>query len=616
MSKKLKVVPHPTEEIQNVSLEEFESAVYARDYEKACALLVQSLRRFKQGGEFIGYRNDPVLKRVLYTRFISCVIALLADPKFNLSPEGMEAVAAEHATMDLALRASHFENADHLLPHVTEDPKEKDTNKIVFKDSYAILKFLLVHSMRSGFKLDYEPFFRASPQATLPIYLGMLTHMLTVSQTAHDRKEELLGLHKIFEDCKLTDQMLPTFSDTYMYCSYGTRQDKHEIKKTLNKLVKRMMLAGGAKEPDLKQRKRRAKPVMLIPVEWFTSLHAMFRCYAPYIRQLRPHFHLIGIGQPMSSDEVSREEFDEWVMLSADRVVLSEVVDQINKIAPDIIFYPSIGMALWWVAISTMRLAPIQVMMLGHPASSMSPAIDYVIVEEGTYDDPDAVNETVIEMPHGAVRYQVRPDADFPEPMIQTAESPEVLHVCVSAMLCKLNAPFMAACKQIEQGAKEKGQMIQFHFFINMLGINLFQSAREIREWIPTALIYERTQYNEYLGHMKQCHLYLSTFPFGGTNSVVDALLLGIPVLAREGHHAHERFDAMILRSVGAPELVVRSNDEFVARGIELATDHVQRAAISEKLRRPLVRETLFGDGGTHLADAMLKIIKMEDLLL
>ena len=34
---------------------------------------------------------------------------------------------------------------------------------------------------------------------------------------------------------------------------------------------------------------------------------------------------------------------------------------KVREIAPDVIYYPSVGMATWWVAISNLRLAPIQV---------------------------------------------------------------------------------------------------------------------------------------------------------------------------------------------------------------------------------------------------------------
>jgi hypothetical protein len=45
---------HPRVMIENVSLEEFEKACYARDHERASVLLLTALRRLKQGAEFIG----------------------------------------------------------------------------------------------------------------------------------------------------------------------------------------------------------------------------------------------------------------------------------------------------------------------------------------------------------------------------------------------------------------------------------------------------------------------------------------------------------------------------------------------------------------------------------
>lgn len=594
--------------IENLSLEEFESAVYSRDQGKAVQLLVQDLRRIRAGGQFIGYSTDPALKKVLYTRFCAAIVSLLADPALTLSVSGLESIAAEHATIDLAFRASVFESGDHMLPQVTSDPTEKDQTKISFKSSYDLLKFLLVYSMRSGFKMHYRPFFEASPQATLSIYLGMMTHMLTLSKEAHERKEELLGLHDIFSECVLSDTMLPAVSDAYMYTSYGTREDKHEVKRTFNAMFRRMLEQNGIDDLPPLNRKRK-KPVMLIPVEWFSSLHAMYRCYAPYIRQLRPHFRLVGIGQPMSIDGVAMQEFDQWVEVSADQIILKDIVAKVAKVAPDIVFYPSIGMALWWVALSNLRMAPIQVMMLGHPATSMSKVIDYVIVEEGTVADVHVMNEKVVNMPVGSVKYARRSDTELPPREELNYEQPDIVRVCVPAMLCKLNAPFMAACKRISEGAKTK---TLFYFFVNMIGLLLHQSASEIREWIPSAVVFERTSYPEYLRFISQTHVQLSTFPFGGTNSVVDALMLGVPVVALDGREPHNRFDAMMLRHMGVPELVADSVDEYVAKAIELIDNAEARNAIAIKIREADIDNNLFGDPGTHMADAMLKIWRGE----
>jgi hypothetical protein len=133
-----------------------------------------------------------------------------------------------------------------------------------------------------------------------------------------------------------------------------------------------------------------------------------------------------------------------------------------------------------------------------------------VLCDEGSIGDPSLFTEKIVTYPDGAARYVMRHDAVMPE--IQTIEEhPEVVKIAVPAMLCKLNANFMRACKAI---AEQAGRRVEFHFFINMLGVNLHESAAEIMDWLPGSKIYERRHYNQYMQELRDCHLHLSTFPF------------------------------------------------------------------------------------------------------
>lgn len=608
---------HPVTTIENVSLEAFEAAVYGRDYEYASQQLVPSLRKLRAGAEFIGYPvNNPELKKVLYTRFCSAVIALLADPNFMLSEDGLSYIAAEHSIMDMLFRASHYGTSDHLLPQMTSDPSETDQKKIKFRDPQSLLKFMLTYSLRSGFNLNFEETFKKAPDVTFPTYLGMMSHLLTINKTAQERREKLNGLHAIFEDVDLNDAVLPVLSDTYMYTSYCLNDDKHDFKGLVHRLMARKMLSSGLTLPVLGERQIKQRPTMLICVEWFTSLHAMYRCWAPAIRQLRKRFRLVGIGQAAAIDEIAVKEFDEWITVPQDNIVLEQIAEQVKSVEPDIIYYPSVGMALWWVAMASLRLAPIQVMTLGHPATTNSPEMDYAIVEENSCN-PHDFSEKLLEVPIGTFKFAMRPDATFP-PEQTMEDEPEVVRIAIPAMLCKLNAEFMEACKRIQDGAKTP---VQFHFFINMIGTTLFQTAAEIREWLPNALIYERMQYNDYIRYMQNCHVHFSTFPFGGTNSNIDSFKLGLPILTMDGNQPHSRFDALMLRRINLPEwLITHSIDDYVETGIRLIDSHAERNGLRDYLLHQAdIDGAFFGEPEAQYKDnflkAMVKIYEQHETL-
>lgn len=593
----------PIQRIENISLEAFEKAVYSRNYERAGVIFLESLRKLKMGAEFVGYVPEPRMKGILYTRFCSAVVTLLSDPNFKLSGPGFDHLAAEHAMTDMLFRASVYGCSDHMLPQMAANPTEVDRSKLKLEDGGALLKFLLTYSLRSAFGLNFEETFKRSPQITLPMWAGMSSALLTVAVQAFERREALLGMHGIFREAKLMDGAMPTLSDAYMYCSYGVRPDKHDMKATVHHLFYKRLREHAPTKDRIASRRARAlegltqgrKPRLLVAAEWWTSLHAMFRCYAPIIRQLRAKYHVIGMSRAMDTDEVAKQEFDEWHEVPTKDVDLGKLIRDVTALEPDVIYYPSLGMALWWVALASLRLAPVQVMTLGHPASSRSPVMDYVIAEPECIGDPALFTEEVIPIPFGSARFIMRADATFPE--LEWDHLPETVEVAVPAMLCKLNAPFMKALREIGDCAAEAGKKVRFHMFINMQGLNLFQAAREIREWLPDSRVYERSSYNEYLGHLRKCQLHLCTFPFGGTNSNIDSMLLGIPIVAKEGLEPHERFDAMMVRRAGLPEsLVAKSTEEYVQTAVRLIVHDDERNNLHELLLETDLEGKFFGD--------------------
>lgn len=588
--------------VENINLELFERAVYSRDYEKAGTLLLQNLRRLKAGGEFIGYPQHPRLRVILYTRFAAAVVALLVDEKFFLSPEGFDLVASEHAIMDLLFRASVFESSDHMLPQMAKNPEETDRAKLQLTNGPQIAKFLLTYSMRSSFAMNFDKTFTHAAQEFFALWGGINSALLTVAKQAHERREHVLGLHKLFADVDISDGAMPTLSDAYMYTSYATRADKHDAKATIHRMFARMLRKRGVAEPTreaIEQRRRlRAnslkygKPVLFVGIEWFTSLHAMYRCYAPVIRQMREHFYVVAMSRPSDIDDAGKAEFDEWYPVAQDNINFADVVAKVNEIAPDVIYYPSLGMALWWVALASMRFAPVQVMSLGHPASSRSPCMDYVLCDEGAVGNADLFSEKIITYPNLAARFVMRPDAVIPEPL--KVDDPETVEVAVPAMLCKLNAPFLATLREI---AEASAKPVRFHFFINMMGLNLHQAAREIRDYLPTAMIYERAHVNVYLERLRSCHLHFSTFPFGGTNSNIDSMLLGLPVLTLEGDEPHERFDAIMLRAAGMDEgLIAQSREEYVGQAVTLIDQSGIRNAYRDQLLATDLKSIFYGE--------------------
>ena len=601
-------------DLENVSLEEVEKAIHTRKLNEAAQLLLVCLRRLRPGGLFTGMPPVAPAMEMAFTRLACAIVSLFADPRFTLSPQAYDAFAAEHSAIDAVFRGSLFRSSDFAMPMFAQDFTERDPTKVKFESPNAVAKFLLLYSLNSTLSLKLEKLFPLATRVTLPVWLGMLTNQLLLVETSHARREELLGLGHIFDDAELNDDMLTSLSDAYMYCSYASREDKHEVKHTFNKLLRRLI---NPYIPEFRfptPRPIKDRPTILVGVEWFTSYHAMYRCYMPLIKQLKKRFRIVGMGRAMDTDVVARGLFDEWLMVPDVGISLtgeapvgwrSGIVNRIQELAPDIVYYPSVGMTLWWMALSTVRIAPIQILTPGHPATTNSPVMDYILAEEGTTPKPELFAERIVELPFRSMRYIGRKDWKRPElDLDKRREHP--MRIAVPAMASKVTMPFLRMLSVIQAKSPVP---LQFHFFPNQLGMLQYVFQREVSAWVNAAT-HPRYDYQTYMNSIASCAFACSPFPFGGTNSNVDCFLLGVPIIAKRGNELHEALDAEMMRRVRIESLAVDTEEQYVQRALSLITDQELWAKYTQLLLAQNVEQEFFGDAPKGCEDAFLHAVE------
>ncbi len=85
----------------------------------------------------------------------------------------------------------------------------------------------------------------------------------------------------------------------------------------------------------------------------------------------------------------------------------------------------------------------------------------------------------------------------------------------------------------------------------------------------------------------------LDPFPYHGTTTTCEALWMGVPVMTLEGDRHASRVGASLMSAIGAPELIARTRDEYVEKGVALAGDAARRSAYHAGLRERLERSPL-----------------------
>lgn len=103
---------------------------------------------------------------------------------------------------------------------------------------------------------------------------------------------------------------------------------------------------------------------------------------------------------------------------------------------------------------------------------------------------------------------------------------------------------------------------------------------------------------NEHLSAYHRMHIALDAFPYHGTTTTCEALLMGVPVISLEGDSHRSRVGVSLLNAVGVPELIARSADEYVQKAVALANDRKRLADYRRSLRQRMESSVLMDGPG------------------
>ncbi len=98
----------------------------------------------------------------------------------------------------------------------------------------------------------------------------------------------------------------------------------------------------------------------------------------------------------------------------------------------------------------------------------------------------------------------------------------------------------------------------------------------------------------DYLARYNVADLFLDTHPYNAHTTTIDSLKAGIPVLTLMGQSFASRVAASLLSSIGLPELITSTQEEYEALAIELGLNPNKLADIKLKLTNNRLTTPLF----------------------
>ena len=587
----------------------------------AMELLLVTVRRIAAGTslEELATPEAPQPTEVLATRLAAAMARILTDPAVAFNDSVALRLAAIGRVLDHVLAISGFGSSDHILRMLGAGDTD-GLRRLFQQDRQAFAKAWLLFSVDSALPIDVRALLEAPAPLALLVAMGLVSQKPILTEAGQRRREELVSLAGRLRPVPLPLSVdhLVLLSAAWMLCSYAGARDKHGIKPVLNRVLRQWAESIGLSDAALPQiRALKTRPTLLIAAEIMHSNHVQYRYFGQYLRQLRQRFRLVLVTEESQADGHVRTLYDEVHAFKREGGTgyFNNLADTIKSIAPDVIFWLSVGMRHWGPVLANFRLAPIQLAGLGHSASTFCDTMDYYFTEEGYVGDPGLLSEQVVLLPDESLIFERSPHYTPLPPIIREIAQP--LRVVLPSNLLKLNPHFIGVLRRIREKARRP---LEFRVFPNVSGLELMATKRVFDQHLPGSIVYPVMAYNAYLAELNACDLNLSPFPFGGLHSVVDSLRQGIPVVALEGLDLHARTDSMLLRRLGMPEwLITQNEDEYIAAALRVIDNDAERIALSRQALALDVDRVLFGDATTPLrsdvVDAMWWIYQNHEAI-
>lgn len=252
------------------------------------------------------------------------------------------------------------------------------------------------------------------------------------------------------------------------------------------------------------------------------------------------------------------------------------------------------------LSIYARHLAPVQINYLGYPNTTGLEAMHYRFTDAvaDPVGDADAyASETLVRFAPCAWTYQAPADAPAVGPA-PAAERP-VTFGCFNN-LGKINDTTLALWGRVLAAVPGSRLLCK--------GWNLDEEtprrqclARFAAAGIPAErleLSPRTAGVNEHLLHYHRADVSLDTFPYHGTTTTCESLWMGVPVVTLAGERHASRVGASLLETVGHPEWIAATPDDYVRIAAGLAADRAALTRIRAGLRAEMQASPLCNHAG------------------
>jgi len=312
----------------------------------------------------------------------------------------------------------------------------------------------------------------------------------------------------------------------------------------------------------------------------------------------RSRFHTTAFSFGPDTQDAMRERleksFDEFIDVSAmtDTDIASLVRRSNVDIAVDLAGHTSESRP----GVFALRAAPIQVNYLGYAGTLGTDYMDYLIADTTVIPESQREHyaEKIIALPYSYLPNDTsRRISDRVYARAEFALPEESFVFCCFNNSYKITPPtfdgWMRILRRVERSVLWLAQIDR------VASDNLKREA--VRRGVAAdRLIFadRMPSLPDHLARLRLADLSLDTLPYNAHATAIDALWSGLPIVTRIGSAFAGRVAASLLHSIGLPELVANTDEEYETLAVRLAENPQQLTAIRGKLAANRLTTPLF----------------------
>lgn len=299
----------------------------------------------------------------------------------------------------------------------------------------------------------------------------------------------------------------------------------------------------------------------------------------------RDHFEIVGISFSSSEDRMQQrlsKAFDQFIQ--ADGMTDKEVLDIADALGVDIAIDLGGYTQNSRFSLFAKRVAPIQMSYLGYLGSTGSDCIDFIIADKVIIPEESRkfYSEKIAYLPS----YQVNDSKRMSSERIFTRSEfgiPEDAFV-----FCSFNNNYKILPEVFSSWMRILKQVPKSVLFVQVNNPtakdHLMQEATDKGIDSGRLIFGSLLSPEDYLARYALADLFLDTYPYNAGTTASDSLWAGVPVLTCQGESFASRVASSILTSIGMPELIAKTIEEYESIACRIALSPGEIMHLKSKL--------------------------------